>query len=36
VPDQPRPQRVPWWHLRERAVFVIDMFERLERRSRTA
>jgi phytoene synthase len=28
-------RRVAWWNLRQRAVLAIDLFERLERRSRT-
>jgi phytoene synthase len=33
---RPALRQVPWWNLRARALFVIDLFERLERRSRAA
>jgi len=35
VPYQPPSRRIAWWNLRRRAVLAIDLFERLERRSRT-
>lgn len=34
VPSRPGQPRVAWWHLRDRAVSTIDLFTRLERRSR--
>jgi phytoene synthase len=36
IPSRPAPRRVAWWNLRAQILFVIDLFERLERRSRTA